>query len=222
MSYTVKDLETLQGLRAKYGKLAVAPSFLRLEKSIGASNIVKFDTTQSAGSVLENEVRIKDSDAFCITKMGLFIYKTASAPVANDYSQAVLYTYPNPAVFTGSNESAYLQSIFNGYLSIKVGQTTFVEKYPTYDFLEIPETQKGLATAGYDAGSVTANKIPFDSKGKMSGFNEVITPFTLSGKENIDIQVTRPGSLSVAGTSSTNMLVLIFKGFLISGGSSQK
>jgi hypothetical protein len=210
-----KKAQTLEMLRGKYDKTKISPSFLRLEKPLGTDRVINFDVTD-ATSALNNEVRLKQSDKFTVTEWGLFIYKTLATPTPASYSQSVLYTYPNNTVFTGTNEAAYLQSIYNGYMSLKVGQTTYFEKYPTLDFLQIPTDQKGVGTSTYDATNNAFNKVLFDPRGQDSGFLDLESTVTFDGRQDINIALNRASTVDVSGTSSTNMIVLFMRGFLIS------
>lgn len=216
--------------RAYYEKLRgenpgslVAPSFLRLERTInGTFNSVNFYTLGNENSPLVTEKRLEISDAFAVTKLGLFISKVGSStsPSNAELSEAILRTYPNASVFSGSGEASNLMAIYNGYLSLTVDQKVVIDSLPTNQFYQVPQTIQGVTTTAYvDAGSADATTtVPRDQTVFNRGMFTSPVEILLKGQNKINWKLNLPTSTSLTGTSSSNQVHLVLGGFLITGG----
>ena len=212
-----------ESLKASNPGRLVAPSYLRLERTVnGTFNSVNFYTLGNENSPLATEKRLEISDAFAVTKIGLFISKVGSdtTPTDAELSGAILRTYPNASVFSGSGEATNLMSIYNGYLSLTVDQKVVVDSLPTNQFYQVPQTIQGVTTTAYvDAGSGDATTtVPRDQTVFNRGMFNSPVEITLRGQNKINWQLNLPNSTNLTGTSSSNQIHLVLGGFLITGG----
>lgn len=214
-----------ESLKASNPGRLVAPSYLRLERTVnGTFNSVNFYTLGNENSPLVTEKRLEISDAFAVTKIGLFISKVgnSTSPTDAQLSSAILRTYPNASVFSGAGalEAANLMAIYNGYLSLTVDQKVVVDSLPTNQFYQVPQTIQGVTTTAYvDAGSSDATTtIPRDQTVFNRGMFNSPVEITLRGQNKINWKLNLPNSTNLTGTSSSNQIHLVLGGFLITGG----
>ena len=201
----------------------VAPSYLRLERTINSSfNSIDFYTREGEGTQLVTERRLKISDAFAVTKIGVFISKVGSSTTATDaqLSSANLRTYPNASVFTGSGEATNLMAIYNGFLSLDIDQKIYIDSLPTNQFYQVPEAQQGTTTSAYvDAESADAvTTLALDQTVFNRGMFNSPVEITLKGQGKNNFKLNLPNTTNLTGTSSSNQIHLVLGGFLITGG----
>jgi len=87
-----------------------APHLLRLEALITTRTEYQFDLYEEAGTNAETEIKLKRNDAFFLSHIGLALYQ------AEERSQAVLRTWPDPFAFTTAGAAAELEQVYNGTL----------------------------------------------------------------------------------------------------------
>jgi hypothetical protein len=188
-------------------------SYLRSEVALGTTGSVAFPILTQDGTATVNERRLNISDDFVVTSLGLFIYKIASGAAVGN---GILYTFPNSLVFSGSSEAANLQSIYNGSINVTVNRNEIIPALDCMQFYEVGTAQQSVLTAATGTGnSYLANQYS-----KEAGFAEVIPTFKLSGSAVNQVTLNLPASAALAGTSSTNYVALVARGFLIQGGAS--
>lgn len=127
-------------------------SYLRLIQPLTTtSNTFKFPVLinqQGTGNpVRPDEQRLKQQDAFYVSKIWIYLFKTTSATDMAVSPQ----TYPNPVTFTlggatVSAGSAPLYAFYNGKVSVTVNNNIQVPGYPISKFMNIPQTQLTAAT----------------------------------------------------------------------------
>lgn len=194
-------------------------SYLRLEANINSSlSQISFNVNQNVGGTPnDTEVRLKQTDMFTITSVGVFIFKTAGGTQAQ-IAAAHLYANPNPLVFTGGSgsEADNLNSIYNSRLTLSVDRKQFVPAFPVISCYRVATSQKGV-------GSTATNNqaVQFDGwEGPNYGMADWDPELTISGAGQTDVAINLPNSVSLAGSSSTNFCAIIFKGILWQGASS--
>lgn len=183
------------------------PSYLRVEKTLGTQSNLSFSVLQNEGSANVTEKRLSISDTFTVTGIGIFLGFHAAA---DDISEMALHTYPNSAVF-GSAKVDELQTYYNGFLSIRINQTVFVDSWDTQRHYAVGTAQEGVAISA----NTTVNlfqKSTWD--GGNYGFASLTPTITLSGAAKNDIQLTFPASKDMTPASGTGYAVIIFRGFL--------
>lgn len=191
-------------------------SYLRLEANINSTySAISFNVNQNVGGTPnDTEVRLKQTDMFTITSVGIFIFKTTGGTQAQ-IAQANLYASPNPLVFTGTGEAAALNSIYNSRLTLSVDRKQFVPAFPTISCYRVATSQKGVGSS-----ATSNNQVQNDGwEGPNYGMAEWDPELTISGAGQTDVSIILPNSVSLAGTSSTNFCAIIFKGILWQGAS---
>ena len=128
------------------------PGYLRLEVSLtGTTNLVAFQVRDAQGGTQHvTERRLKVSDSFTVMAGAFYIGKAAAVAsvVSNaQYGAMSLHTFPNPLVFTGGTAAADLQSLYNGYLSVRVDSTVFIDSMPMLNFYRVATSQQGVGPA---------------------------------------------------------------------------
>lgn len=184
-------------------------SYLRLEKSIqGTVNSINFDVLANQGSAGATERRLQLTDTFTITALAVMIYKAGTSTTATSAQRAAarLRTWPNPLIFTGASEADALETLYNGYLGVKVNSTVYVESLDLRSFYRVHTSQQL-------AGPVTT--IPADEWPQINnGFKKIVPTITLNGAAKNDISLTLPLATNLGGTASENFVVCYLRGFL--------
>lgn len=196
------------------------PGYLRLETIMPNSAVSQFsfNTLDTSGTKTATERRLKLSDSFTITDISFYIgYGTATAfaPTAAQYASQQLATFPNPRVAAIGANSGLMESIYNGYLSLRVDTTTFIDSIPMRQFFRVGTSQAGVAVSTtVTTGVIGADEFPLSMYGKT----ELLPSIELNGQSNIEFTITLPNATNCAATTGnfTNC-VLILQGFLNQG-----
>lgn len=188
-------------------------SYLRLESAVlGTQSEITFNVLNNEGTVNETEQRLALTDTFTVTELGIFLMKVTTAGTNRS---GVLHTFPNANVFTGSGESANLQNIYNGYFKATVNGVQYIPKMDMLRFYRVGAAQKTVGTSTYDATNNTSNKYLESTWDNPNyGFYPLTPQLNLSGAWKNSLAITCPASVAMAGTSSSNYVVLILRGFL--------
>lgn len=203
---------------AKQGVITT-PGFLRLE-SVAPSAAVSsfsFNTLDTSGTKTATERRLKLNDTFTITDISFYIgYGTATsdAPTAAQYAVQKLTTWPNPLITEiGTTQAANLEALYNGFLSLRIDTTTFLDSIPMRQFYRVGTSQQGVM-GGTGGVIVQKDEWPLSMYGK----NELLPTIELNGQSNIEFTITLPNATDCSGASTyfTNM-VLVLQGFLNQG-----
>lgn len=201
------------------------PGYLRLEVSLtGTTNLVAFQVRDAQGGTQHvTERRLKVSDSFTVIAGAFYIGKAgvtapATVPTNGQYGAMSLHTFPNPQVFTGGTAAANLQSLYNGYLSVRVDSTVFIDSMPMLNFYRVATSQLGVGSSATNNIPVQADEWPLSLYG-----NRDWTPtIELNGLANTEININLPTSVSLAAGAATyeTNAVLYLTGFLNQGGAS--
>lgn len=193
---------------AKYRKdgYITSPGYIRVEKAIvNGQTVYTFPVTKDQNSDTVTEEKLDRNDKFMVSHMGLFLMKRLSTKTGGE----VLQTYPNIQEFADNSSTflgADLEVFYNGKISIKVGQTVFVEKMDSRRFRSVEDVQQSSASTKSSAK-------------ENSGFVELTPQILLDGDQKNDITLSAPvhSTALVANTvaSTTNYLVWMARGFLI-------
>jgi hypothetical protein len=199
----------VQAAKAKYPKeegWIVTPGFLRVEQAISNGKPrYQFAVTKDSNSDTVTEVKLDRNDKFLVSHVGIFLMKRLSTLTGIE----VLQTYPNVVAIPDDSTNflcAHLEAFYNGFFGIQVGQTVYIEKMDTRRFRSVEE-------------AIESATITKSSARENSGFVQLTPQFELDGdgKTLISIEAPIHASAKVANTVSntTNYLVLMFRGFLI-------
>lgn len=199
----------------QYSQDVITYSYLRSEIQLSASQgTINFPILVSdTPTANANEKRLNIGDSFQCTSMGIFIYKT---PTGEAISGQNLDTFPNPITYSrGSGaESKALMSLYNGFFAITINRTEIIPAMDCYQFLNIGDAQKGVLTAASGTNNAYVANAFFPDFGMV----ELLPSVPVAGNVVNQFQLTPSQSADMTGTSSTNTIVLLLRGFLIQGG----
>jgi hypothetical protein len=199
------------------------PGYLRLETLLATSaaatslNTITFNTLDTSGTKQATERRLKLSDTFTITNVSFYIGAgaavAAGAPTAVEQARENLHTFPNIAVPSIGAESPQIQALYNGFLSLRIDTTTFLDSIPMKQFYRVGDVQQGTITA---TGGNANNKSSWLSS--MYGSTPMLPTIELNGQSNIEWTITLPTSVPYTQPAATfTNAVLILEGFLNQG-----
>ena len=190
------------GYSAAHAKLT--QSFLRSEVALSTSVAnyhipVLVNDTQAAVRV--NEKRLNLQDIFITTELDVFI--GIGSATATD---AKLYSYPNPTVFTTSGAAAALYSIYNGYLNLTINNEQLLPAWSVLRHLFVPQTQGGVG--------ITAQTIfPIDQINFGEDAAYPVEPgIVMNGAANINFNLTTNGA--PAAIQANSFICVIQRGIL--------
>ncbi len=186
----------------------VSEGYIRIERRLeNGRNKISFSIVRDANSDTPTERKIDRNDKFLVTEMGIFLMHRSESKRGIE----VLQTYPNTKVFVakdgGDTIANDLEAIYNGNISVKVGQTKFIEGMDLLRFRNVPQTQQNATNANSQ------------STGKQ-GFFETTPQILFDGnqKHEIDIELPIDSTVTIASdvADHNNYIVLFCRGFLIS------
>lgn len=200
---------------SRYGVIST-PSYLRLEQTAPNSSVNQFmfQTLQTSGTQTATERRLKLADTFTITDISFYLGNVAAiayVSTAAQYAVQTMHTFPNPTVFTTKADE--LEGIYNGYLSLRIDSTTFLDSIPMRQFYRVGTSQQQTAAANVP-------QIQRDEwTSNLYGKSELLPTITLGGQSNIEWSIVLPDGINCAGAANTQNvnLILIFTGFLNQG-----
>ena len=192
------------------------PGYLRLEQTApnSAVSTFNFQTLQTSGVATSTERRLKLADTFTITDISFYIGNveaTAYVSTQEEYAKQTLHTFPNPTVFTTKADE--LEAIYNGFLTLRVDTTTFLDSVPMKQFYRVGTSQQQTAAANIP--QVQRDEFPLS----MYGRTDLLPTIELNGQSNIEWSVNLPTAINCAGAAATQNinLVVILQGFLNQG-----
>lgn len=207
---------------SQYARAGVisTPSYLRLEAlATGSTSQFLFNTLDTSGTKSVTERRLKLNDTFTITDVAFYIQAdaatTQNSPTDTERTKGRLYTYPNPNVTAIGNKSDELESIYNGFLQLRIDSTTFIDAFPMRQFYRVGTSQ--AVTAATNQNGIARDEWPLG----MYGRSEMLPSIELNGQANIEWSINLPTAQDCSAPASSYInLVLIFMGFLNQGAAS--
>lgn len=202
-------------VRALFNRLPKRPgtittqSYLRLEKKISTQSSITFDVLNNQGAQTVTEKRLAITDAFQISALSIFFY-THNTAVANSQERAALQTWPNSNVFTGVGEAASLQAFYNGFLSVRVNSTVFLDSLDIYRFY-----RAGVAQQGVETTTTPSSYLANSWDGGDWGFYSMTPSIELSGATKNEITITLPSNVTATPAANyATYCVCYLRGFL--------
>lgn len=203
------------------------PGYLRLEQLISTSaaattlSQINFNTLDTSGVKLATERRLKLADTFTITDISFYLGTGAAtavgAPTPAEQASERLNTFPNAGVaqigIAGGNA---LEAIYNGFLSLRVDTTTFLDSIPMRQFYRVGDVATGVQQASgapAAAGFVNQSSWPLS----MFGRSELLPTIELNGQSNIEFGITLPTTVAYTQPAGFCTAVIILNGFLNQG-----
>lgn len=192
------------------------PGYLRLEYTAPNSAIsqIPFQTLETSGVKTSTERRLKLADTFTVLSYSFYLGfagATGYVSTAAQYAAQTLHTFPNPTVFTTKADE--LEVAYNGYLSLRIDTTQFIDSVPMRQFYRVGTSQQQTAAA--NVPQIQRDEWPL----AMYGQTQLLPSIELNGTANIDWSITLPDSVNLAAAANTNnvVCVLILQGFLNQG-----
>ncbi len=223
---TDRERAIFSRLEAKFkaeGKI-VTPGYIRLENElINGKPQYDFQILRDTNSDSVTEQKLDRNDKFLATHLGLFLIHRGSlnSDSEENYEPGleVLQTYPNSTIF--GDKSIFLESIYNGKISIMVGQTKYVEALDTRRFRYVPTAQQLTVTNGASTPLVVSS-IANSGQDENSGFINLTPQITFDGdlKNNITLEAPIASTFEMQPSQRRNQvqmycLVLMMRGFLV-------
>lgn len=208
---------------AKQG-IITTPSYLRLEQTATAvaTSVINFNTLDTSGTKTVTERRLKLNDTFTVTDMAFYIIAdtaaAVNAPTDSDRAKARMYTYPNPNATPIGAKADELEAIYNGYLSLKIDSTTFIDSFPMRSFYRVGTSQAGVGSTATNNLPISRDEWPLMNYGR----SELLPSLELNGQANIEWSITLPVAQDLGAPGTTNFIAfgLILNGFLNQGAAS--
>jgi len=200
-------------------KIRAVEGFMRFELNLQNSGSYQMNMNQAQGGLqLVTETRIRQSDVFLPTLLGCFIKKAGSSTTPTDSDQAVaqLLTFPNSQIFTGTNEAANLESIYNAKLQFQVNNTILIDGIDVLRYRRVGQAQQGVqlsqqASAVGSNGAYLRNQWDNEHYGMMPMHQTI----ALNGQATQNLNLILPSAVNNAGTNSQNYFVVIMRGVLL-------
>lgn len=189
----------------------VTPSYLRIEKTLNnSSSEYKFDFEKN-GNELSTERKLERNDVFIATQIGFYFTRQETVKIGKER----LMSYPNLQILgtaTGFT-AAHLETIYAGFLWLKINKTVVIENQTMYDFRKVWTSQQ-------------SSTIVQDEFTRASSAHTLPVRIDLSGRETNEMKVFLPtfSGLAIASVSTgfVNKLVCIMYGFLARNASQVK
>jgi len=164
-------------------------SALRLEQVLSASrNKYSFDLYENSASDRPLERKLNRNNLFIIDHIALLLSKYD--PVALDYGNYRLHTFPDPNYFSGLsggvNEWESLWPIYNGLATITTKPVERLIDFATSNLLYVPEKQTLLITGD----QLNDEPAMFGPTHQQRGFFSLQPNIILDGQENNTIELT--------------------------------
>lgn len=192
-------------LKKEHVGALVQPSFIRVEQVIkNGRPVIDFSVVKDNNSDSVTERKLDRTDKFVITHLGVFLAKR----VVGQEGIEVLHTFPNVIEFAAGAafDAKFLEAIYQGNLSVGVGQTKYLEALDLLRFRHVPETQKSAAT-NHSSFNIDEALVEFTPQILLDG----------SQKNSLTVQYPLPANAIVQNdnANTNNLLVLFARGYLI-------
>lgn len=195
-------------------------SYLRSETILGTQDSIVFDiqenVSQAGIAVRRTERRLKQSDTFTVTAIGLFIARCPAIVNGANSGFAIPRTFPNPQVFTGVTtvtEANELMKIYNGLMQIQRDQTKYFEALAMWEHYCVTEAQQGVALSTVATTGLYQRDGQFNAN---QGFRKIQPTFNIVGTKKCEISIKLPDSAVMASQTvgQDNVAILILKGLV--------
>ena len=186
----------------------LSQSYLRAETQL--TNLSQYSFLLQKGQVqtpIVTEQLLELNDQFVITHFTLGLkYIASDTPTALQQLNAEVYTYADPAVFTGNAANA--AGIFNSNLSFTINRRDFLPAFPTSAFKRVPTTQTNSPSEGGAAVMVNG----YDNG--LFGYYPS-EPTLIDGRQTLDIQVDLGNASAIDDTGYSAYVVFQVRGYLV-------
>lgn len=186
-------------------KAIVTPGFLRLEQVLATANRIDFPVlVNDQGAQLVSEERLRQSDAFYVTRVAVHVRKDLSG---NPVGSGQPSTWGNPLVFTGADLAPIATLMNTGRLRVEVDGVVYIQALDLLRFRQVDTAQQGLSngTAAYGA----------DAWKRIDTWAANVPVFRLNGGSNNQVSVLVNQTLALAApvAGDSNVLAVQFHGW---------
>ena len=170
------------------------------------------DNAAKLASGANRELRLKEQDAFVITRVRVgILLETIAGPVGNERT-----FFYNPAqIFAdevGGFQNSHITALWNGNLYLKIGDTVYLDEFPISDCYQ-PGTQQETATLKAE-------------RNKDTGWLELTPQYGIKGFDNNDFRLKIPtvnANHKIQYTATSKVVVVVeLDGFKITGAGTGK
>ena len=186
----------------------LSQSYLRAETAL--SNLSQYSFLLQKGQVqspIVTEQLLELNDQFVITHFTLGLkYIASDTPTALQHLNAEVYTFADPAVFTGNAANA--AGLYNSSLSFTINRRDFLPAFPTSAFKRVPTTQTNSPS---EAG--TAVMVNGYDNGLYGYYPS--EPTLIDGRQTLDIAVDLGNASAIDDTGYTAYVVFQVRGSLV-------
>lgn len=171
----------------------MVPSYLRVDVALKTGkNLYNFNVEQNDSLDSDVERKLDQNDEFIMTHLGIYILEQDD----DEVGKGVLQTYPNAAAFAGmpAGDVGDLETVYQGELSIKVGNVVFLPNFTTNLFRVVPQTQQGTVTSSFvnAAAADVISTQPNSEIESTDGLFPIRPTIRISGQGSNEIQVVLP------------------------------
>lgn len=227
IGYTSFELNILNLLRSKaqdqgLEKGNVRPHELHLYSALSATEAnIRFNVDKKTNSgVNPLSLGLDERDAFVATRLALGIHPTSFVSSVEYYANTPIFFHPDPNYFTGTNEAASLEVIYNALMNINSNQEIRLQDLKTRNFRVVQQTQR---IANYYTTDGTLDSV-FSTAPMQNGieYKPLKNAIAFAGGDTSEINVTWKQGLysGIAGVADTrtNFAVVLLQGFIIKNG----
>jgi len=202
------DFWRKKGFQGSRSQLAC---FAGINGTVGSITFPILSTQQNnANTVYGLEKRLNISDSFIVLSCGIFLTSspkgaTATHPTALEIASTTIHTFPNPTATSFDTKADELENVYNGFLSIKIGNVNWFPSISMRTFYRVPQTQQSSTTTK-------------DEYQRDQGIMKLTPTLTLNGNGNNDFTVTfANASVDMAAAANTgfNGLLLYLDGIIL-------
>jgi hypothetical protein len=186
-------------------KAIITPGYLRLEAVTGTTSRYDFRVLENQGATVSTEQRLKLSDAFYVTHVGVYIRKdTAASPVGSGEPQ----TFASPITFPAAEGLAMATIMNTGKLRVEVDGVVYIQGMDLLRFRTVGPAQMGTLQA------TGATAYPASEWSTADVFHAATPVFRLNGGSSNEVSVLLGQSVAAGAAAGTNYLTVHFHGFL--------
>lgn len=203
----------LKAAFAPEGFNVIADSYIRVEQVLVNGKAEYLFDHKKIGNESPTENKLNEQDLFRATDLGIFLMAESKTKTGN----GLLQTYPNPFVFAdiaGALQNADLETVYNGRMVFKTGDTTYLPDLPILDC-------RVCRTAQQTATTNRSERLPSD------GYLPLMPGYTLRGRENNNMSLVIPANANTLvqtdnAATYISKVVLILRGFKVTGAGNVK
>lgn len=193
------------------GSRSQLTSYASINGVVGSITFPILSTQQNnVNTVYGLEKRLNISDSFIVLSCGIFLTSSPktganAAPSAVEIASTTIRTFPNANSNVFDTKADELENVYNGFLSIKIGNVNWFPSISMRTFYRVPQTQQSSGTT-------------MDEYQRDQGIMKLTPTLTLNGNGNNDFTVTFASAsvdMSASANTKFNGLLLYLDGIIL-------